>query len=452
VITHNTQFGEKQLIAYIVMPGERSVNDLRASVKEHLPEYMIPAHFVKLDALPLTTNGKVDRQSLPLPAIDAITRSEQYVVPETLMEKELAKIWSELLGLEQVSIHDDFFDVGGHSLLAIRMRSMVQDRLKRDLSLRDLFRAPTIASLARLLEQSSNQAPDQASDQPSSPILVEIQPYGSRTPFFAVHPVGGNVLCYADLARELGVDQPFYGLQAPAPTRQLDAAATFEQMAELYIQAMRSVQPSGPYQLGGWSLGGLLAWEIARQLTDEGETIGLLALIDTYPVTKAPSDQSSEDFAVLPWFARDMARLLGQDSEAMRDNFEQLGPEEQWTMVQNALIQYGVVPKENAHAEMTRLLEIFARNFRAMERYSLRETEQNILLLTAAEGQAPEQLARQWKQWAGGGVEYRLVPGDHYTMIRRPNVTVIAEALQHRLNDFSERTASVAAGASRESI
>jgi thioesterase domain-containing protein/acyl carrier protein len=374
------------------------------------------------------------------------------VVPGTLLEKELAKIWSELLGLEQVSIHDDFFEVGGHSLMAIRMRSMVQDRLKRDLSLRDLFRAPTIAGLARLLEQSSDQAPDQPSDQPASAIVVEIQPYGIRTPFFAVHPVGGNVLCYADLARELGLEQPFYGLQAPAPTLEPDSAPSFEQMAELYIQAMRSVQPSGPYQLGGWSLGGLLAWEIARQLTDQGETVGLLALIDTYPVNKAPGDKTFEDFDVLRWFAGDMARLLGQDTDEMRDSFAQLGPEEQWSMVQNALVQYGVVPKENAHAEMTRLLEIFGRNFRAMESYSLRQTDQNVLLLLAAEGQAPEQLARQWKQWAGGGVEYHLVPGDHYTMIRRPNVTLIADALNRRLNDLSERAAGVAAAASREAI
>ncbi|HET8888391.1 MAG TPA: amino acid adenylation domain-containing protein [Candidatus Angelobacter sp.] len=446
VITRDTQFGEKQLVAYVVMPGERPVNALRASVKQHLPEYMVPAHFVKLDELPLTTNGKIDRQALPSPTADALPRCEQYVVPETLLEKELANIWSELLGLEQVSIHDDFFEVGGHSLLAIRMRSMVQDRLKRDLSLRDLFRAPTIASLARLLEQVS----DQPSDQPA--IIVEIQPYGSRTPFFAVHPVGGNVLCYADLARELGVEQPFYGLQAPAPTLKTDAATTFEQMAALYIQAMRSVQPSGPYQLGGWSLGGLLAWEIARQLTDEGETVGLLALIDTYPIDNASSDKTLEDSDVLRWFAGDMARLLGKDADAMRNSFEELGPEEQWTMVQNALVQYGVVPGENAHAEMTRLIEIFSRNFRAMERYSLRQAEQNILLLLAAEGQAPEQLARQWEQWAGGGVECHSIPGDHYTMIRRPNVTVIAEALSRRLNDLSERAAEAAAAVGRESL
>lgn len=178
----------------------------------------------------------------------------------------------------------------------------------------------------------------------------------------------------------------------------------------------------------------------------------MLALIDTYPVNKVPGNKTSEEFDVLRWFAGDMARLLGKDADEMRDSFEQLGPEEQWNMVQNALVRYGVVPREHAHEEMTRLLEIFGRNFRAMENYSLRQTDQNVLLLLAAEGQAPEQLARQWKQWAGGGVEHHLVPGDHYTMIRRPNVAVIADALNRRLNDLSERAAGVAAAASRESI
>lgn len=433
VITRDTQLDEKQLVAFVVMHGEKPINDLRGRLKEQLPDYMIPAHFVKLDMLPLTPNGKIDRQSLLSPAIDWIARSESCVMPETAMEKELAKIWGELLELERVSIHDDFFAVGGHSLLAIRMRSMVQERLKLDLSLRDLFRAPTIASLARLLEQPP--------DQPASPVLVEIQPRGSRIPFFAVHPAGGNVLGYADLARELGPEQPFYGLQSPVPVL-FPEAPSFEQMAELYIKAIRSVQPSGPYLLGGWSLGGLLAWETARQLTAQGEIIGLLALIDTYPVLRVPGDQNcKESLPVLRWFANDMAHLIGKDPQAIRETFEQLEPEGQWQMVQDALVQYGVVPEKNAHAEMSRLVEIFTRNVRAMERYSLQQAEQNILLLAAAEGQAPEQLARQWKQWAGGGVEFHLVPGDHYSMMRRPNVTEMAEALQLRLNNLPERTA-----------
>jgi amino acid adenylation domain-containing protein len=429
VITRDNKFAEKQLLAYIVTSGEISISSLREKLREQLPDYMIPAHFVKLDTVPLTSNGKIDRQSLPSPVNERVTPGKDYAIPQTPLERELATIWSELLELRQVSIHDDFFEIGGHSLLAVRMRSMVEDRLKRDMALRDLFRAPTIAGLARLLEQ--------ASDPTASPILVEIQPHGSRTPFFAVHPVGGNVLCYAELARELGPEQPFYGLQAPSPVL-LPENPSLEQMAELYIKEIRSVQPSGPYLLGGWSLGGLVAWEIARQLKAQSETIGLLTLIDSYPPVGTSSGSAFQDFPVLPWFARDMANLVGRDPETAREAFEQLGPDEQWRMVQDALVQYGVVAERNAHAEMSRLLEIFTRNIRAMSRYSMNPAAQNVLLLAATEGQVPEQLVSQWKQWAGGGVEFHLLPGNHYSIIRRPNVTVIAEALQCRLNAFSE--------------
>jgi len=434
VITRDNKFGERQLLAYIVTSREIPVSSLRARLKEQLPDYMIPAHFVKLDTVPLTSNGKIDRQSLPSPLSESATPPTDYAIPQTPLERELAAIWSELLELREVSIHDDFFEIGGHSLLAVRMRSMVEDRLKRDLALRDLFRAPTIAGLARLLQQ--------ASDSTASPILVEIQGHGSRTPFFAVHPIGGNVLCYAELARELGPEQPFYGLQAPSPVV-LAENPSIEQMAELYIKAIRSLQPSGPYLLGGWSFGGLVAWEISRQLKAQGETIGLLTLIDSYPPARSSSDLGFQNFPVLSWFARDMASLAGKDPETAHEAFEQLGGEEQWRMVQDALVQYGVVSERNAHAEMGRLLEIFTRNIRAMARYSLNPALQDVLLLAATEGPAPEQLAGQWKQWAGGGVEFHLVPGNHYSIIRRPNLTVLAEALQRRLNVFSEHASKL---------
>lgn len=441
VITRDTRFGEKELVAYLVTSGGKTTSGLREVLKDKLPEYMVPVHFMKLDAFPLTPNGKIDRKALPSPAMDGADRRDGYVAPGTHTEKELAKIWSELLGLEQVSIHDDFFEIGGHSLLAVRLRSTVLDRLKRDLPLRDLFRASTIASLARLLEEPSERS--------SSAILVEIQPHGERTPFFAIHPAGGSLFCYTDLARELGQEQPFFGLQAPADDFPSEGFISLEQIAELYIRAIRSVQPAGPYLLGGWSFGGLLAWEIARQLRAEGESIGLLALLDTYPIMRAPEARNSESLPILPWFALDIARLLGKNVEEMRDHFEKLGPEQQWEMVQKALIDYGVVPRDNAHAETRRLVTIFERNFRAMERYSLSRTEQNVLLLAAAEQGSPQRLSAEWTKWASGGVELQVVPGDHYSMVKRPNVTAVGEALKQRLNDLPERTVAVTAGAGR---
>jgi amino acid adenylation domain-containing protein len=441
VITRDTQFGEKELVAYVVMSGEGSQGNLREKLKEELPAYMVPAHVIRLDALPLTPNGKIDRQALPSPSDQLAERKESYVAPSTQMEMELARIWRELLDIDQVSVHDDFFEIGGHSLLAVRLRSKILDSLKRDVPLPELLRASTIASLAEFLEQ------EQPSKPSSSEILVEIQPHGDSTPLFAVHPAGGSVFCYAELARELGPQQPFFGLQAPDAAFWPEDAETFEQMAGLYIQAIRTVQPSGPYLLAGWSLGGLLAWEMARQLVAEGESIGLLALIDTYPLMRVPDAQAHEPIAALPWFALDMARLSGRAVDGMRDQFLKLGPDEQWKVIENALVEQEVIPRENAHAEAARLFDIFTRNFRAMERYSLRRTEQSVLLFAAAEGGAPERLAEEWKRWAGGGVEFQVMSGDHYTMIKRPKVAAIAEILKLRISNLSYGAAAVTAGA-----
>ena len=439
VITRNTQFDEKELVAYVVMPGQENYGHLRERLKEELPSYMVPAHLIKLDAFPLTPNGKIDRQALPSPSAQLVERKESYVAPSTPVEQELARIWTELLDINQVSIHDDFFEIGGHSLLAVRLRSKIIDSLKRDIPLLELFRASTIARMAELLKQPSKQV--------FSEILVEIQPHGDSAPLFAVHPAGGSVFCYADLARELGPQQPFFGLQSPDAAFWPEGVETFEQMASLYIQTIRTVQPSGPYLLAGWSLGGVLAWEMARQLAAEGESIGLLALIDSYPIMKALDAQDQRPVSVLPWFALDIARLSGHAVDGMRDQFLQLGADEQWKMIENALVEQEVIPRENAHAEAARLLEVFTLNFRALERYSPRRTDQSVLLFAAAEGGAPERLAEQWRQWAGGGVEFQVIAGDHYTMVKRPKVAAIAEILRLRASNLSCGAAAVTAGA-----
>lgn len=425
----------KSGLAALVVTAEGQViseQDLRSFLLRKLPQAMTPRSITQVEKIIRTAQGKV------------IYDQAVYVAPRTPIEQEIAQIWRELLEVERVSMHDDFFRLGGHSLLAVRLKTMLHDRLKWAMPLADLFRAPTIARLARLMEQAQN-AP--VADEPSSSVLVEIQSGGASTPVFFVHPVGGNVLCYIDLARELGPEQPFYALQSPGAGTSAEEVGTFEQMAQLYIRMMQRVQPTGPYLLGGWSLGGLLAWEIARKLTDKGESIGLLALIDTYPPSRTRSAEAEQDaLPMLSWFAQDMARLLGEDTEDQSRHFQQLAPEQQLTFVQEALTRHGIVSRENAKQETANLMEVFTRNVQAMESYQLRRTDQHVILLAAADADAPEQLARDWKTWAGGGVDFHLVPGNHYSMIRQPHVAGIAEALRHGLNEIAESASFAVAG------
>lgn len=264
------------------------MDTLRSFLKEKLPDYMMPSTFVTLDTLPLTPNGKVDRKALPSPdAIRSARRLEKtdsstllselnlqsaYVAPRDELEQTMVDIWQELLGIKQVGIHDNFFELGGHSLIAVRLFVQIEQRLGENLPLVTLFQAPTIEQLASILR-------GREASSPWSP-LVPIQPNGSKPPFFCVHGDSGEVIYYADLARHLGPEQPFYGIQAPGLDGKQPPYDRIEDMATRYVREIRALQPEGPYLLGGRCFGGIVAFEMAQQLQAQGQEVALLAFLD----------------------------------------------------------------------------------------------------------------------------------------------------------------------------
>ncbi len=370
-----------------------------------------------------------DGTSIAAPALHSRPElSTIFVAPRDETERRIAEVWQSVLGIEPIGASDDFWELGGHSLLATQIVTRLKTALAIEVPLNALFQAPTVAKLAKYVSAMGHQE-----RQPSSQILVNIQPQGSRTPFFCVHPVGGQVISYAQLSQELGLEQPFYGLQSPPREFFPESSPSIEQMAALYNQEIRSLQPSGPYLLSGWSMGGLVAWEMAQQLIKDGETVGLLALIDTPPPSLyREAIEGSGEIPVLAQFALDMSRLVGRDPRPLAEQFSQAAAQDQWNMVQETLTSYGMLAPKTAHAEMTALLNAFARNSLAMNNYSLRNSEQSVVFFRASE--TPEYFSKAWATWAGGGVHIHLVSGDHYTMLRRPNVHTIAEILQRHLS------------------
>jgi amino acid adenylation domain-containing protein len=265
--------GEKRLVAYVVARDQMpTAAELRAFVKEALPEYMAPALFVPLSRLPLTPNGKLDRRALPEPGTERPELEKPFVVPRDVLELELARIWRELFQLDSVGVRDDFFELGGHSLSAGRLFAKIQKSFGKNLPPTALLGAPTIAQLAVLL-RGEQEIPRWSS-------LVPIQTGGSRPPLFCMHAGGGTVLYYHDLARELGPDQPVYGLQARGLYGGMPPHAEVEEMAAHYIREIRTVQPQGPYSLAGFCFGGVLAFAMAQQLRREGAEVALLASFD----------------------------------------------------------------------------------------------------------------------------------------------------------------------------
>jgi thioesterase domain-containing protein/acyl carrier protein len=281
VTTREDQQGFKQLAAYLVCKDGPvpSPTELRACVRLELPDYMTPSFFVFLESMPLTANNKVDLRALPAPA-PSLSDGQAQVGPRDRMEVQLTLLWRQVLEVPKIGIHDNFFDLGGHSLKAAQLFFLLEQVFGRRLPLATLFQAPTIAGLASVLSREQWVPPWQS--------LVAIQPSGTAIPIFMVPGVGGNVLVFAQLAKLLGLDQPFYGLQARGLDGKETPFTSVPEMARHYIAEIRTVRPHGPYIVLGICTGGLIAYEMAQQLLEQGETASLVMMDTWHPSSYRP--------------------------------------------------------------------------------------------------------------------------------------------------------------------
>ncbi|MGX4767239.1 amino acid adenylation domain-containing protein [Bacillus mojavensis] len=289
VIVREDQPGDKRLAAYVIPSSEETFDtaELRRYAAGRLPDYMVPSAFVTMKELPLTPNGKLDRKALPAPDFAAAVTGRG---PRTPQEEILCDLFMEVLHLPRVGIDDRFFDLGGHSLLAVQLMSRIREALGVELSIGNLFEAPTVAGLAERLEMGSSQS--------ALDVLLPLRTSGDRLPLFCVHPAGGLSWCYAGLMTNLGTDYPIYGLQARGIGQRDELPKTLDDMAADYIEQIRTIQPKGPYHLLGWSLGGNVVQAMATQLQNQGEEVSLLVMLDAYPnhflpIKEAPDDEEA---------------------------------------------------------------------------------------------------------------------------------------------------------------
>jgi thioesterase domain-containing protein/acyl carrier protein len=400
---------DKRLAAYIVAKEEVASSDLRGFLKSTLPDYMVPSAFVFLDEIPLTPNGKIDRRALPVP--DVSTQKGEKIAPRTTTELQLVQIWSEVLNIPRVGVRDNFFDLGGHSLLAVRLMASIEQQLGTSLPLTTLFAEPTIEGQASLLNAAPNP-------QLFSP-LVPIKPTGSLPPFFCVHPVGGNVLCYAALARQLDAEQPFYALQALGLNGESQPKTCIEDMAATYIQAIQTVRPQGPYRLGGWSLGGVVAFEMARQLEALGAEVETLALIDSFNPTVLNKTKPDEVMQVIS-FAKHLSRPFEKELPVSAEELRQLGFDEQLNYIFEKAKILDILPPEMGLKQMQQLFAVFQANVEAMDGYVPQPYSGQITLFYA-DGKSEELAQKQiqgWSSLATGGFKSHKIPGDHFSIIR----------------------------------
>ncbi|HEX7817149.1 alpha/beta fold hydrolase, partial [Dyella sp.] len=287
VVVREDVVGHKQLVGYVVAHADHVVDTAgwQLALASRLPEYMVPAALVSLAALPLTPNGKLDLRALPAPELTDSSHEKR--APRTSQEQILESLFAEVLGLQSIGIDENFFELGGHSLLAAQLISRIRTALDVELSIRALFDAPTVAGLADRLVANTALGN-------STVMLLPLRAGGSRPAVFCFHPASGLSWTYARLMHFIDAHHPVFGLQARGFADDEQPEQSIEAMVDDYIRQIRSVQPSGPYHLLGWSFGGLLSYAVGCQLQRLGERVGLLAILDTQFIEQALIEPDEE--------------------------------------------------------------------------------------------------------------------------------------------------------------
>ncbi|MFD5414486.1 amino acid adenylation domain-containing protein [Streptomyces nojiriensis] len=409
-------------------PAGPGPDELAAHARERLPEYMVPSAWVRLDALPLTANGKLDRAALPDPDPADLRGGAEPIPPRDALESRLAGIWERLLDGGPVGVHDDFFESGGHSIDALRLIGRINQAFGERLGVSAVLEHPTVARQAALLRgRHIAVAPDP---------VVRLQPEGTLDPLFLVHPIGGNVFCYRTLAAELGTERPVFGLTAPGLTDPGAAPdATVEELAAAHLEALRRIRPVGPYHLAGWSFGGLLAHEMAVQLRAAGQEVATLVLLDTgYPEPGHVPDGESE---LLEWFHEDLARSAGFDPSgesvsALRSALRSVtDTTARLTVLAEQVERDGFAPGLDPQ-DLARHYAVFRTGIRAAAAYEPPAAPCPVLFLQSGTG-ARERAADRWAARAEAGFTRHDAATDHYGLMRPPHSTRAAALLRAAL-------------------
>ncbi|MCM0036503.1 MAG: amino acid adenylation domain-containing protein [Burkholderiaceae bacterium] len=395
---------EKRLIAYSVPSLGREIPDanrLREQLSEHLPDYMVPSYFVTIASIPLTANGKLDRQALP--DVDASLLQRKFVAPRSMREAYLCQLFAQLTRTETVGIDDDFYDLGGHSLLAMQLVSRLRLDLEVGMNLQTLFNHPT----PRLLEACLRDAKQLSYDP-----LLPIRKTGSRSPVFCIHPGGGSSTVYKNLSDALPHDVPVWGLQARGLEDNETPHANVSDMATAYIKAIRTVQAQGPYQLLGWSFGGTIAQQITTQLEAAGQSVHLLVLLDSVADPRAIENSVVDESAQTQSILENFAESMGIKDDSININNDQF-----ILKLIKYISAHGHIPEGTSPDIFRRTIAHMIRASKLTAEHIPKMCSTNIVFVRAGQEPVPNNPALfDWSQYCTGDVTYKTVDCLHSAM------------------------------------
>lgn len=431
---------EPRLVAYwtqtegMEATPARAAIDFRDRLRQLVPSYMIPAAFVRLNALPLTSNGKIDRANLPAPTF---TSSVDAIAPRDNVERRLAGIWADALGQKKIGVQDSFFELGGSSLAAARLMSRVNKEFQRELPLVTLFQSPTVAGVAEAIRQSSARR--------TGPVVVPLKSGGASKPLYLLPSIGRELFDWKDLIASFVDDRPIHGIQEVGEAETLDDCARLEDLAGAYVETLRRFQPSGPYHLVGYSFGGTLAFEIARQLWEAGAEVGLLAIIDSPPGRASrerrasPSQRFLAAAANFPrWVVGDLMQTTPKAvvertrrwlSARLRRRPGSIG-------ARPALVD--IFNPDGIPGEFWRRMDA---SLRLVTAYRPQPFPCEVCLFRATIRPLTHGFESDlgWGPFATAGVRVHAIPGHHGNVLRPPRVAAIADAIRSELHSRERR-------------
>lgn len=425
--------GEKSLVAYLVMEAHHkpTTGQIRQFLNAKLPDYMVPSLYLELDAMPVNVNGKVDRQNLPVPSLVDLVDAHRYVAPHDEMEQQLVEMWESTLGVRPVGIRNDFFELGGNSLLAVQLLMQIEAKFGKTLSITALLQAPTVESLASLIRSLDGEMADSG--------LVPLRKEGANPPLFCLY----GVLLYRELVESLKPDRPVYGVYLQEEVEILKSGQDWQDnenfssvpaIAGQYLKTIRSLQPQGPYFLLGESFGGVIAYEMAQQLEAEGETVALVALLDS----KAPNSYGQASLRYR--FQTHLKLMLTRGPSYVVDKIKarEIAGKFKAKVKQLAPRVFGRSSSDRSTPIPPNPPTDRREEFRAQvsRRYRLTPYDGNVILFRASERDSFEVDPNQDMGWGAyaNHLQVLTISGDHLGILKNPNVREIGNCLNWYLS------------------
>lgn len=437
VAVQQSQQGHKQLVSYVISDdtdlAEATLQAWKERIKAKLPEYMLPSHWVRLKQFPLTPNGKIDHKSLPRPDSSPLKTTSSESSAWSPNEKLIGEIWKDSLKLSYIQLDDDFFELGGHSILAVEVMSSLDKKIDTQLPLTTIFKHPTVRSFAALLENGE----EMEAANPSWSSLVPIKPEGSKPPIYVIHGVAANITNYFKLIDHVDKDQPIYGLQAKGLNGLDSPNVGLENIAAHYVNEILAHNPEGPYHIGGYSFGGYVAFEMARQLIAKNKPMGKLIIFDT---SVDPMDDNAPKTGLLEMISKEFNKrkvemqLLVEAPNTFRTTKGRMIKRK----TENLLTKIGLQKDKSPLDRNAIIKKIKNINKDAMINYTLKPILTDMVLFKARIKLAPvsEEKYYGWAPYVNT-IQVIDIDGDHNSMFDLPFVGPFASKLQDVLDDHA---------------